>query len=68
MVMIYKELKNYNATIVAQIHDELIIDCHKKDAKEVKKIVEKCMINAGIGLCVPMKITCKIGKSWYEIH
>ena len=68
MVMIHKEIQKYKACIISTVHDELILSCPKEHAEQVKKIVEKCMVNSGIGLRVPMKVEVKSGKSWGEVH
>jgi len=68
MVLMNEKLKDYDAHIIAQIHDEVIVMCKKQDAEKVKIIVEKCMIQPTENLSVPFKVDCKTGKTWKAIH
>lgn len=68
MVLMYPKLKKYNATIIAQIHDELIIECPEQYADEVKEIVKKNMLEPTKGMAVPFEVDVKVGKTWEEIH
>ena len=68
MIMSYKEIQKYNATIIAVIHDEILLTCPEIHAQKVKNIVEKCMIRAGVGLKVALEVKGNIGDNWGEIH
>ena len=68
MVLMYDELKKYDAHIIAQIHDEVIVMCPEEYGQKVKEIVERCMIEPTKNLRVPFDVDCKIGKTWKVIH
>ena len=48
-----------------QIHDELIIETHKDEIDEVKKVLEEEMVHA-CELKVPLIAEVKQGNNWYE--
>lgn len=55
----------FDAKIILQIHDELLLEVADKDVLEVKKIVEKSMKEA-ISLKVALEVEAKSGKNWLE--
>ena len=55
----------YQARLVLQVHDELIIDCPKEEADAVSKILQDEMQNA-VSLKVPLTVEVGIGENWYE--
>src|SRR5699024_6681368 len=67
MVEIYNELerKNMKSKLILQVHDELIIEAHKDEAKEVEKIMENIMENC-VKLNVPLEVDMQMGESWYD--
>ena len=67
MINVYNKLKqgNYQAKLVLQVHDELIIDCPKAEKDAVSKILKEEMENA-VTLSVPLTVDVGIGVSWYE--
>lgn len=68
MVLMQEELKKFDAHIIAQVHDELIVECPEENAEVVQKIVESYMIEPTKDMKVPFTVDSKIGKSWKEIH
>lgn len=68
MIPMHYELKKIGANIIAQIHDEVIVECPKKMAKRAYAIVTRTMIAAGEGISVPIEVDAKIGDSWRLIH
>jgi len=68
MVCMYDKLKDYDAHIIAQIHDEVIVMCKKNDADKIKIIVEGCMLKPTENLSIPFKVDVKEGKNWSVIH
>ena len=64
MVNLYKELNktNYDAKIVLQVHDELILECKKEDAQEVQKILKTCMESA-----IKLSIETEVADNWYDV-
>jgi DNA polymerase I-like protein with 3'-5' exonuclease and polymerase domains len=51
------------ASLIIQLHDELIFDVNEADFDDVKRIVQDCMENC-IDLAVKMKVKLKSGKNW----
>ena len=66
MIAVAKRLKDggYNAKLVLQVHDELLIDCPKEEVEEVSKILKTEMENA-ISLKVPLTVEVGVGETWY---
>lgn len=58
-------LRELDARLIMTIHDENLVVCDKKDAYEVAKIVEKCSIDAGNMLPVPLSCDIAISDCWY---
>ncbi len=69
MVNVYKALKekNLKSRLILQVHDELLIETHKDEVEEVKKIVEYEMKNAA-SLKVVLEIGMETGLNWLEAH
>ena len=67
MINVYNRLKNENleAKIVLQVHDELIIECKKEIADDVKKLLQEEMENA-TELKVPLEVEVSEAENWYE--
>lgn len=67
MVKVYKALKSggYKSKLILQVHDELIVEALKSEAKEVKRILKENMENA-VKLTVPLTVDVNEGDSWYD--
>lgn len=67
MINVYKELskRNLKSKLILQIHDELIIQTHKDEKEEVKKILKESMENA-IKLKVPLIVDMCEADNWYD--
>lgn len=67
MVKVYNELKKrgMKSKLILQVHDELIIETHKDELKEVKHLLKDLMEKA-VDLKVPLKVDMETGDSWYE--
>ena len=65
MVELNKNLKNYRAHILIQVHDELVLEVHNDDIDSVKNIVLQSM-QLNQPLSVPLDVGIKVGKSWME--
>jgi DNA polymerase-1 len=74
--MLYKRLnaKGYvwgrDYGIVCFYHDEYTIECREEIAKDVAKIAEQCIVDAGLfyNIACPHAGEAQIGNDWYEIH
>lgn len=69
MVRVYEELnkRNLKSKLILQVHDELIIETHKDEEEEVKKIMINIMENA-VDLDIPITVDLKTGENWYETN
>lgn len=59
--------KNMRSRLILQVHDELLIETHKEEIDEVRKILEREMMGAA-DLLVPLEIEANVGQNWYEAH
>ena len=55
----------FDAKIVLQIHDELLVEVREDEAMQVMELVEKTMKNA-VKLNVPLEVDVHMGKTWLE--
>lgn len=70
LVILWDKLKNKDAFVVANIHDEFQIETSKELADEVGQIAVKSIQEAGekLKLRVPLTAEYKIGNNWAETH
>ena len=61
----YDNLKNLDAKIILQVHDELIIEVKEEEKEKAKEILKESMENAA-KLDVPLKVEISEAKTWYE--
>ena len=69
MIRVDQALKKsgYDAKLILQVHDELIVECHKDHREAVLTLLKQEMENA-VTLSVPMLVDAKWGKDWYDAH
>ena len=67
MINVYNKLKKdgYQAKLVLQVHDELIIDCPVSEKDAVAKLLKEEMENA-VKLSVPLTVDVGVGESWFD--
>ena len=67
MIRVYHALReNYpQATLLLQVHDELIIECPEEIASDVATMISHEMEQVA-SLNVPLVAEAKWGKSWYD--
>lgn len=58
------EKEKLQAKLILQVHDELIVECPKQEAEQVKRLLEEEMESA-VDMAVPMKAEANIGENWY---
>ena len=65
MIKVAEKIKenNLESKIVAQVHDELIIDCHKDELETVKSLLKDTMEQA-VKLKVKMEVDVEVGTTW----
>jgi DNA polymerase-1 len=59
--------KNFEARLIMQVHDELVLEAPKQEKEEVMKLVKKEMEEV-INLKVPLKVEIAAGYNWDEAH
>lgn len=66
----YYEYKGEKVKRVLYMHDEFQIECNDNHTKDVAKIMEDCMEEAGIklNLNIPLEGKAEIGNNWCETH
>lgn len=57
--------KYYNAHILLQIHDEILIECDEKDAVFIEKDI-KVELESVVSWDIPLIISTKIGRNWKD--
>lgn len=67
MLKVANNLKENEANILLQVHDELLLQVNPDSLDRVAKIVIDSMENA-YSLSVPLIVDCKVGKNWYEME
>lgn len=60
-----KEMR-LKSRLLLQIHDELLIEAHKSEVDQVKKVLLDEMHNAA-NLSVSLEVDVNIGSNWYEV-
>ncbi|MGC2243112.1 MAG: DNA polymerase, partial [Candidatus Aquilonibacter sp.] len=56
-----------DATMLLQIHDELIFEVHRSDLQALANLVRREMEEA-LTLSVPLEVTVKSGANWYDVE
>ncbi len=56
-----------DATMLLQIHDELIFEVHRNDLQALANLVRAEMEEA-LTLSVPLEVTVKAGANWYDVE
>lgn len=67
MIKINKKLKesNMKATMLLQVHDELVFEAPEEEIPALKQLVEETM-NHAVELSVPLQADSSVGNTWYE--
>lgn len=61
-----EEMKSLDFHLLICVHDEVIGECPKENAKEASERLAQLMIDAPKGkIDIPMKVDCEITKNWY---
>ncbi len=69
MVNVEKKLREsgFDAKLLLQVHDELLVECKRADAEAVLNLLKSEMENA-VKLNVPLAVEANIGENWLECH
>lgn len=67
MIDLNEKLKeeNMKATLLLQVHDELILEAPEEEIDKLKEIVPAIMENT-VELKVPLKVDYAYGTSWFD--
>jgi DNA polymerase-1 len=73
MIQIDKKIfeKDIQASLLIQVHDELLLECEEKKQASVQKKVAFEMENASeplLQFSIPLTVDVKSGKNWSEAH
>lgn len=69
--MIHIDKAALNATMLLQVHDELLFEVTKNQAEPLAHTITRIMQNAAtpaLSLSVPLEVSCHIGRHWQEAH
>ncbi|MCA9951579.1 MAG: DNA polymerase I, partial [Anaerolineales bacterium] len=66
MIRLDKVLKNFQARMVLQVHDELVLEMPQEELAEVQPLMVEIMSNA-FKLDVPLKVDASSGVNWLEL-
>lgn len=66
MIQVADLLKAYEADILLQVHDELLIQVSSQDLAVVAAKVKQTMETAYL-ISVPLVVDCKVGANWYDM-
>lgn len=68
MIKIEQALLEFDdAQQILQIHDSILIECAKKDAEKITKIIKELMENIYPELKVNLTVDTKIGQTWRDL-
>ncbi len=65
MVKLHEILRNYQARLLLQVHDELVLEVPPSEWEELQVKVRETMENA-VQLSVPLVVDVSAGKNWME--
>ncbi len=65
MIHLHELLKDYQANMLLQVHDELIFEVPPDEWKVLQPKIEQTMENA-VKLAVPLKVEAKAGDNWMD--
>ncbi|MEH2244332.1 DNA polymerase I [Nostoc sp.] len=65
MVRLHEVLKNYQARLLLQVHDELVFEIPPQEWKELQPQIKSVMENA-VQLSVPLLVDARVGDNWME--
>ncbi|QKQ72891.1 DNA polymerase I [Nostoc sp. TCL240-02] len=65
MVRLHEVLKNYQAHLLLQVHDELVFEIPPDEWKELQPQIKSVMENA-VELSVPLLVEARVGENWMD--
>ena len=67
MIRLDKALAQTKATLLLQVHDELVVEAPEQDSADIADRMKQIMEDA-LTLDVPLVVDVGIGRNWAEIH
>lgn len=67
MIEVSNSIKKFDAKIILQVHDELLIEVKDEFLDEVKNIVKNVMENI-VHFKISLPVEIKVGKNWADVH
>lgn len=67
MIALPEQLKPFDAKMLLQVHDEVIIECPEKNAEQVASLVKSIMEKMA-NLDIPLVAETGIAKTWADAH
>jgi DNA polymerase-1 len=65
MVKLHEVLRNYQARLLLQVHDELVLEVPHAEWEELQPKIKETMENA-LPLSVPLVVDVHVGENWME--
>jgi len=65
MVRLHEVLQNYQAKLLLQVHDELVLEIPPSEWEELQPQIRSTMESA-VELSVPLKVDVHVGQNWME--
>ncbi|MCW5316306.1 DNA polymerase I [Nostoc sp. KVJ3] len=65
MVRLHEVLKNYQARLLLQVHDELVFEIPPDEWEELQPQIKSVMENA-VQLSVPLLVEARVGENWMD--
>jgi DNA polymerase-1 len=66
MLQLHEALANFQARMVLQVHDELVLEVPQEELEEVRLLMVDIMSHA-YKLDVPLKVDASSGINWLEL-
>jgi DNA polymerase-1 len=66
MIDVHEALKPFNAKILVQVHDELVVAVPNKHIEEAQKVMVQAMGQDRVIAGIPLKVSCHSANSWSE--
>ncbi len=63
MINIHEKIKEFQAMMILQVHDELVFELPRKELESVRSIVKEEMENV-VNLKVPLTVDIEFGETW----
>lgn len=68
MINLYHDLSKYNyrAKMIIQVHDEIVVLAHKKEAESIKELITESMMDSAQEVLqeVPVKVDTNVSDKW----